>query len=99
MRWERLGLVFRPDGSSHWMVSHAANPVPEHLGEDRFRVYFGGRDSANRTSIGFVELDLREPRTILRISDKPVVAPGPRGVFDDSGASMGCLVHLNGTSL
>lgn len=93
MKWHKRGLVFRPDGNFEWMRSHAAGPIAEHLGADLFRVYFGCRDAANRTSIGFVELDIRRPGEILRISGEPVVSPGQPGLFDDSGASTGCLAR------
>ena len=93
LRWHKLGLVFCPDGNFPWMVSHAANPVAEHLGDDRFRVYFSCRDRENRSSIGHVEIDISNPGRILVISEHPVVVPGSAGLFDDSGASMGCLAR------
>lgn len=91
MRWTKLGLVFCPDNHFQWMRSHAANPVAEPLGDDRFRVYFSTRDVGNRSSIGFVEFDIGAPQHILRLSPVPVIGPGPLGGFDDSGTSMGCL--------
>lgn len=96
MTWKKLGLVFCPDRNYPWMISHAANPTAEHLEGDLFRIYFGCRDDNNRTSIASVELDITVPQKILRISEKPVVSPGELGAFDDSGASMGCLVSLAG---
>lgn len=93
MKWTKLGLVFCPDGNLAWMRTHAAGPLAEHLGDDRFRIYFGCRDAHNRSSIGFVEIDIRQPHEVLRLSDEPVVAPGAAGLFDDSGVSTGCLVR------
>jgi hypothetical protein len=92
MKWRKLGQLFQPAGDLPWMRSHAANPVAEHRGGDRYRVYFGGRDERNRSSIGWVEVDLLRPREILARAEQPVLAPGPAGSFDDSGVSMGCLV-------
>jgi hypothetical protein len=94
MKWRKLGQVFEPAGDLPWMRSHAANPVAEHRGGDRYRVYFGGRDEHNRSSIGWVEVDLRRPREILARAEHPVLAPGPAGSFDDSGVSMGCLATV-----
>lgn len=73
------------------MRSHAANPVAEHRGGDLFRIYFSSRDERNRSSIGWVEIDLRRPGTALRLAQRPVLEPGPPGAFDDSGTSMGWL--------
>src|SRR5438477_8439003 len=74
------------------MRTHAANPVAEHRGADVFRVYFSSRDERNRSSIAWVEIDLRRPLEVLRIASQPVLGPGEPGSFDDSGTSMGCLV-------
>lgn len=93
MRWRKLGRVFQPDNHHPWMRSHAANPVAEHRGADVFRIYFSPRDERNRSSIGWVEIDLRRPLQVLRVAERPVVQPGEAGAFDDSGASMGCLVQ------
>jgi hypothetical protein len=96
MAWRKLGQVFRPDHDFPWMRSHAANPLAEHRGGDRFRIYFGARDERNRTSIGWVEIDLARPAEILARAERPVLAPGPAGAFDDAGVSVGCLVARPG---
>lgn len=92
MEWRKLGAIFRPDNQYPWMRSHASNPVAEHRGGDVFRIYFSSRDERNRSSIGWLEIDLRRPTDVLRLAERAVVAPGRAGCFDDSGASMGCLV-------
>ena len=93
MRWRKLGRIFEPHDHAPWMRSHAANPVAEHRGGDLFRVYFSSRDERNRSSVAWVEIDLRRPLEVLRIAEEPVLSPGSAGAFDDSGASMGCLVQ------
>lgn len=92
--WRKLGHVYAPDGSKPWMKTHAANPIAEHVEGDRFRVYFSSRDERNRSSIGFVELDLKDPKTILRESDEPVLGPGDLAMFDDCGVSIGCILPV-----
>jgi predicted GH43/DUF377 family glycosyl hydrolase len=93
MKWKKLGRVFCPDRIAPWMVTHAANPVAEPLGESLCRIYFSTRDDANRSSVAWLEIDLREPTRVLRIADEPILSPGRIGAFDDSGASMGCNVR------
>jgi predicted GH43/DUF377 family glycosyl hydrolase len=95
MKWKKLGLVFAPDHNNEWMVSHASNPIAEWVDEDIFRVYFSCRNKEKKSSVGFIDIDIKNPRNILKISDKPVVQPGKLGIFDDSGASMGCLVSID----
>ncbi len=96
MKWQKLGLVFVPNTPTPWMETHAANPVVEHLEEDIYRVYFSGRDNNNRSSIGYVDVDINPPFKIIGVSPKPLVVPGERGMFDDSGVSLGCIVNVEG---
>lgn len=78
------------------MVSHASTPVAEVLAGTLVRVYFSTRDAANRSSIASLVFDLQRPAEIVDLSPAPLVAPGDPGLFDDSGASAGCLVaHRN----
>ncbi len=96
MQWKKLGRVFVPDNHPPWMETHAANPVVEHLDEDIYRVYFSGRDNNNRSSIGYVDVDINPPFKIIGVAPRPLVVPGERGMFDDSGVSLGCIVNVEG---
>jgi predicted GH43/DUF377 family glycosyl hydrolase len=94
MQWSKLGRIFVPDGDLPWARSYAANPVAERIESDLYRIYFSTRDNHNRSSIGFVEIDIKNPSKVLRFSDAPVLTPGKLTMFDDSGASIGCIVHV-----
>lgn len=93
MRWIKLGLVFCPRDNHPWMLSHAANTVAERVEGDLHRVFFSCRDAHNRSSIGWVEIDMRRPTEVLRVSEAPVIGPGRIGTFDDSGTSMAWLIR------
>jgi hypothetical protein len=92
MKWKKLGRIFCADHNHPWMLTHAANPVAEHLESDLFRIYFNARDESKRASIATVDIALRDPTRVLAVSSQPVLGPGAVGLFDDSGVSMGCLV-------
>jgi predicted GH43/DUF377 family glycosyl hydrolase len=92
MRWRKLGRVFCPDRQHEWMQSHAANCAALRIDTHRYRVFFSSRDAHNRASIGWVELDIRNPQSVLAISGEPVLTPGAAGTFDDSGVSLACIV-------
>jgi predicted GH43/DUF377 family glycosyl hydrolase len=94
MTWRKLGRIYVPDGRLPWACSHAANPVAEPIDGDLFRIYFSSRDDKNRSSIGFVEIDITDPTKILRESVTPALGPGDLAMFDDSGASIGCIVRV-----
>jgi hypothetical protein len=93
MKWHKLGNLFCPSGELSWARSHAANPTPEHLEADIFRIYFSARDDRNRSSIGYITIDLTS-LSILEIPREPVLEPGELGMFDDCGASIGCLLRI-----
>ena len=76
------------------MRSHAANPVAEPIGGSEIRVYFSSRDADNRSSIASIDISLDDPTTILREASEPVLTPGDLAMFDDSGASIGCIVPV-----
>lgn len=78
------------------MVSHAANPTVEPGAESTVRVYFSGRDAQNRSSVGRLTFDLGDPLNSVQVHPEPVLFPGARGLFDDSGASIGCVVENGG---
>jgi predicted GH43/DUF377 family glycosyl hydrolase len=96
MKWKKIGRIFFPPGGSEWMNSHATNPIAVHLRDNLFRIYFNTRDTENRSSVAWVEVDVENPTRVLRVSHDPALAPGPVGCFDDSGASASCILRRNG---
>src|SRR5262245_55089692 len=99
MRWRKIGRIFSPENEYDWMVSHAANCAAWPVDGNRFRVYFSTRDRNNRSSIGWIEVDLRDPTRVVAISKSPVLSPGEIGTFDDSGVSLACIVRDNNSLL
>src|SRR6267154_4582174 len=78
------------------MLSHAANPVAEHLHDDVFRLYFSCRDAQSRSHIGYADVDIKPPFKVLSIAEEPVLSPGEIGTFDDSGVSLSCIKQIKG---
>lgn len=97
MKWRKIGLVFCPVNEQPWMVSHASNPVAEHLEESLFRIYFSTRDDQNRSSITSIVISIEEPHRVLERASKPLLRYGEVGLFDDSGVSLGCIVQYGQT--
>jgi predicted GH43/DUF377 family glycosyl hydrolase len=96
MKWNKLGRIFETDNNHSWMLSHAANPVAEHLRDDVFRLYFSCRDAQSRSHISYTEVELKSPFRVLRIAEEPLLSPGEIGTFDDSGVSLSCIRQING---
>jgi hypothetical protein len=97
MRWNKQGLIFKPLERQPWSVTHAALPVAERLGADRYRVYYSTRDDQNRARIAYFEFEITNPHEILRTSDSPVLDLGALGTFDDGGVTSSCVVDYQGT--
>lgn len=98
MKWEKLGLIFRPQHRLYWMQSHATLPTPLAVGGGLYRIYFASRDRANRSHVGYFDVDLNHPSQIREFSEEPILAPGPIGFFDDHGIYASCAVR-NGHSV
>jgi hypothetical protein len=91
--WRKLGLLFAGHAGEHpALVSHAALPTPYPLGGDLVRIFYSGRDSANRSSVGCMVVRLAEPPRIEERRTEPVLLPGGLGAFDDAGIGVGCIV-------
>ena len=93
MAWRKLGLVFAPPRDLAWMSSHAALPAVDPGGS---RVYFSGRDRGGRAHVGWFDLDPDDPTRVRAVSPEAVLGPGPPGAFDDSGATVSCVVRAEG---
>src|SRR5437868_14927828 len=94
MKWRKLGKIFQPSGELDWARSHAANPTPEHIEGNIFRIYVSSRDAKNRSSIGYVVVDLGADGRIIEVPREAVLRAGDLGMLDDCGASSGCIVRI-----
>jgi hypothetical protein len=95
--WRKLGLLYCPPshGRHPRLLSHAANPLPIHLGGDIFRIFYSGRDEKNRSSVGGVDIDIVE-RKIIHDHHAPFFSHGPSGSFYADGVSIGNCYEAGG---
>ncbi|SMD15962.1 hypothetical protein [Rhizobium sp. RU36D] len=92
MRWIKLGQLYVPRGNHPKLRSHAANPLPVHLKDNVYRVFFSGRDKDNRSSVGAVDIDI-EKKIVVSEYEVPFFEYGSPGSFYDAGVSVGnCYV-------
>jgi len=90
VRWIKHGKIFDPSGFKlpNNCVAFAQSPQAL-VFEDFIRIYFATRsvDAANGkylSHIAFVEMK-KNLRDVIRVSDKPVIALGGLGCFDEHG--------------
>ena len=95
MRWKKLGQLFRPESVHPKLASHAANPLAVLLDGDIYRVFYSGRDVQNRSSVGFVDVDIIK-RELVYTHDKPVFEHGSENSFYSHGVSIGNCYEADG---
>jgi predicted GH43/DUF377 family glycosyl hydrolase len=85
MKWIKKGLIFKADDiKSDFIKSHAQIPTVLVL-EDRLRVYFATRPKQGLSMTTYMDLDIKDPKNILYIHEKPILELGKDGMFDEHG--------------
>lgn len=95
IRWRPRGILVPAPPPPSWAASHAALPAALPLPDGRIRLYFSSRDARGRSKVTSAELDLDDPGGIEH-RETPLIDVGPLGSFDDSGATMSCVVRQDG---
>lgn len=95
LHWTKLGQVYHAPPLHEKLMTHAANPLPVHLYDDVFRVFFSGRDRMKRSSVGFVDVDV-VTREVLQACRDPVFLHGPPGSYYSHGISIGNCYEADG---
>lgn len=78
------------------MLTGAQAPVPLHLKDDRYRIYFGALDEEGRGRVFSLDLDINQPNEISNLVTTPVVDIGDFGFFDDNGVIASDVLRING---
>lgn len=91
MMWDKKGQIFKASGQSEYMASHTC-PINAVVLDDRVRVFFSSRvieKNGNYVSYpGFVDLDINDLQKVIYLSQKPLIKPGGRGMFDRHGVML-----------
>jgi hypothetical protein len=95
LSWKKLGLVYCPERSQRHpkLLTHASNPLAVHLEGDVYRVFYSGRDSRSRSSVGAIDLDISTLK-ILRDFNEPFFEHGPANSYYADGVSVGCTYRV-----
>jgi hypothetical protein len=93
IRWRKAGRIFVPSGEG-FFKTHAARPIPWLLNDRELRIFFSSRDADDRMLPTYLDVDARNPSTVLRVSERPLIGLGEPGTFDDSGVTLGSIVDL-----
>jgi hypothetical protein len=95
LRWRKHGQVYAAPPLHEKLLSHAANPLAVPLAGAVYRVYFSGRDAAQRSSVGYLDLNV-ESGVVEYVHDRPVFEHGPADSFYSHGVSIGNCYEQGG---
>jgi hypothetical protein len=87
MQWEKLGRVYVASGERPWAQARAFCPTVLALDDERLRVFVAFLDEEKVGRLGFVDVDARDPRRVLDVSETPALDIGQPGTFDDRGVT------------
>lgn len=94
MKWEKLGIIFKPDNNLVLGKTHAAIPTPVQLNKNIIRIYFNSQDAQGISRPYFVDVSSNNPFNIIQISKKPLLDIGKPGSFDDNGIMVTSVVKV-----
>lgn len=96
MNWKKLGQLYKFEPVDDFLISHASNPLAIYLRDDIFRVFFSGRDKANKSSVGYVDIDILK-QSVTGQCSKTVFKYGEEDSFYSHGVSIGNMYEVNNT--
>jgi hypothetical protein len=97
MKWENLGLLYKPESNYDWMTSHASLPTALQINQHSFRIFYSTRDFYGKSHTTFVDLNFKkwEPGLLLENNNKqPSFSPNTLGYFDDSGVQVTSFIKV-----
>lgn len=92
MKWEKMGLIFKPEKISEWQDNTFITPTPLLMEENLIRLYGGFRDKHGVSRIGYIDVLASNPSQIVNVSQTPVLDTGKKGMFDDNGVILGSVL-------
>lgn len=93
MIWKKLGQIYNVSPIDDYLLTHASNPLAIHLEGDIFRIFFSGRDKDNKSSVGYVDIDILKQETIS-VCKENVFRYGEVDTFYSHGVSIGNLYKV-----
>jgi hypothetical protein len=94
--WRKLGLLYAPSGERAWAQSHSLLPTPLALSEGLIRLYVAHTDASTVGRIGWLDVRLSEPTSVVDYSPSPILDIGEPGDFDDNGVIPSCALRTGG---
>ena len=92
--WKDSGLIYEPTFDGSWKDNSALTPTPIIINNEEIRIFCGFRDPKGVSRIGYIDVDINNPKKIIRVSKVPVLDIGIHGTFDDNGLILGDIIEV-----
>ncbi len=97
MKWEKKGLIFRPDKNLWWQQHYGILPTPVYIKEKNcIRIYFSTACKENFGRVTYIDVAADDPSIVLHKHDTYILDIGQPGTFDDCGVNCSSVVSVNG---
>lgn len=93
MKWKKFGQLYFCSPIDDYLKTHASNPLPVILKDDVYRVFFSGRDKDNKSSIGYVDIDILTQK-VIKSCHSVIFKHGGSNSFYSHGVSIGNLYSV-----
>lgn len=77
------------------MNNSVLTPQPFLLDDEIIRIYASFRDKQGIGRIGYIDLDAKNPKHIIQISNEPILNLGNAGQFNDNGMILGDVLRVD----
>lgn len=99
MKWNKVGLIYKPEKKNNWNSSHAYIPTPIKLNDEIIRIYVNFLDTSGISRPGFIDVLVEDPKKVINISQQPLLDIGQPGTFDDNGVACTSIVKNKDESM
>lgn len=91
--WKKLGQIYNFKPIDKYLLSHASNPLAVHLKDDIYRVFFSGRCKENKSSVGYVDIDIITHK-VISTCEQVAFKYGEEDSFYSHGVSIGNMYKV-----
>lgn len=90
--WEKKGLLHTCDC---YGTGYAQDAFIDILSDKIWRIYFSARTKDVVSYPHYIDVEAGNPANMYGVSEKPILEPGFRGTFDDSGITITSIVKID----
>lgn len=90
--WEKKGQIFSCD---FYGTGYAQDAFIDILNDKVWRIYYSARTKDVISYPHYLDVEAENIKNILSAPNKPILIPGKRGMFDDTGITMTSIVSID----